>query len=140
MAADYNWALILGGVLSISAAAVHVVAIFMGPKGYWMFGAGERFVRAAEKGKLHPPLITLAIALVLVMWAAYALSGAGVIGHLPLLRPALILITLVYLARGLVGPFFLAGTGRTNRFIAVSSVICTVFGLVHLAGVVQVLR
>lgn len=138
MAADYNWALIVGGVLSLMAATLHVVAIFMGPVGYRLFGAGERFVSAAERGKIHPPLITLGIALVLVSWAAYAFSGAGVMSPMPLLRPALVAITLVYLLRGLVGPFFLVGTGRSTQFIAISSAICTLFGLVHLVGVMQI--
>ena len=71
-------------------------------------------------------------------WSAYALSGAGVIDPLPLLRPALCVITLVYLLRGLLGPFVLAGTGRSTRFIMISSGICVVYGLVHLVGLAQV--
>ena len=94
--------------------------------------------RGAEKGHLFPTLITLAIAAVLSAWAAYALSGAGVIGPLPLLRPALCLITLVYLLRGLLGPVLLRNTGHTRRFVVVSSLICSVYGAVHLAGLVQV--
>lgn len=78
------------------------------------------------------------IALVLGAWAAYALSAAGVIEPLPLLRPALCAITLVYLLRGLLGPFTLVGTGRSVRFVVVSSVVCLVYGLVHLFGLVQV--
>jgi hypothetical protein len=140
MDAHYNWELTLGAILSLGAAALHVVAIFMGPRGYRLFGAGERFVRAAQRGKIHPPLITLGIALVLVLWAAYAFSGAGVIRPLPLLRPALIVITFVYLARGVAGPFFLVGTGRTALFIATSSTICAFVGLIHLVGVIQVWR
>lgn len=138
MAAEFNWVLVLGAVLSLMAAMLHVVAIILGPSGYRLFGAGERFVRAAEKGKIHPPLITLGIALILASWAAYALSGAGIIRPLPVLRPALVGITLVYLARGLIGPFFLVCTGRTIKFIVVSSVVCTFFGLVHLVGVIQI--
>ena len=137
MTAEYNWALILGAVLSLMAAILHGGAICMGPSGYRLFGAGERFVRAAEKGKIHPPLITLGIALVLICWSAYALSGAGVLRPLPLLRPTLVGITVIYLVRGLIGPFFLAGTGRTIPFIAISSAVCTFFGFVHLVGVMQ---
>ena len=36
-----------------------------------------------------------------LLWAAYALAGAGVVKPLPLLRLALVLITMVYLLRGL---------------------------------------
>ena len=39
----------------------------------------------------------------LAVWAAYGLSGAGVIRRLPLLRLALVLISGAYLVRGLFG-------------------------------------
>ncbi|OLS60767.1 hypothetical protein [Pseudomonas putida] len=135
---DHNLPLIFAATLSLLAALAHLWCIQQGPAGYRLLGAGERMVRAAEKGRKLPTLITLFIAAVLTVWAAYALSGAGVIGPLPLLRPALCLITLVYLLRGILGPVLLRNTGRTGRFIAVSSLICTGYGLVHLLGLVQV--
>lgn len=138
MGNGYNTALVLGAGLSLLAALMHVVVIMKGPSWYHLFGAGERFVRAAQAGRKFPAVVTMGIALVLGAWSAYALSGAGVIDPLPLLRPALCVITLVYLLRGLLGPFVLAGTGRSVRFIMISSAICLMFGLVHLFGVVQV--
>ncbi|WP_324728108.1 hypothetical protein [Pseudomonas chlororaphis] len=138
MTNGYNMALVIGAGLSLLAALMHVGVIMVGPSWYRLFGAGERFVRAAQAGHWFPAVVTAGIALVLAAWAAYALSAAGVIAPLPLLRPALIAITLVYLLRGLLGPVALAGTGRSRRFIFVSSTICLVYGLVHLFGLVQV--
>ena len=134
----YNMALVIAAALSLLAALMHVGVIIRGPSWYHLFGAGDRFVRAAKAGRRFPAVITAGIALVLAAWAAYALSGAGVISRLPLLRPALCVITLVYLMRGMLGPLLLAGTGRSTRFILISSAVCLVFGLVHLLGVVQV--
>lgn len=134
----YNMALVIAAALSLLAALMHVGVIIRGPSWYHLFGAGDRFVRAAKAGRRFPAVITAGIALVLAAWAAYALSGAGVISRLPLLRPALCVITLVYLLRGMLGPLLLAGTGRSTRFILISSAVCLVFGLVHLLGVVQV--
>jgi hypothetical protein len=138
MANGYNMALVIGAGLSLLAALLHVGVIMVGPSWYRLFGAGERFVRAAQAGRWFPAVVTAGIALVLAAWAAYALSAAGVIAPLPLLRPALCAITLVYLLRGLLGPVALAGTGRSRRFIFVSSTICLAYGLVHLFGLVQV--
>lgn len=138
MEVAYNLPLVIAAVLSLLAAALHLVVIAVGPAGYRLAGAGERFVRAAEKGYRYPAFITLGIALVLTAWAAFALSGAGVMEPLPLLRPALCVITLIYLLRGLVGPFFLHNDGRSLRFVIVSSLICTGIGLVHGAGLIQV--
>ncbi|MHB2049157.1 hypothetical protein [Pseudomonas hunanensis] len=138
MSNDYNTALLLAAGLSLLASIMHVGVILVGPSWYRLFGAGERFVRAAQAGRWYPAVVTAGIALVLATWGLYALSGAGVVDPLPLLRPALIAITVVYLLRGVLGPFALAGTGRSGRFIVVSSAICLLYGLVHLVGLIQV--
>ncbi|NQD77524.1 hypothetical protein [Pseudomonas sp. CM27] len=132
-----NPALLLAAALNAFIGILHLAIIAVGPRWYRLFGAGEHMAVAAEKGRWYPALITTAIAAVLLLWLAYALSAAGAIARLPLLLPALCLITLVYLARGLLGPKLLAGTGRSQRFIVVSSLICLGFGLVHLFGLVQ---
>ncbi|MGX1957845.1 hypothetical protein [Serratia proteamaculans] len=67
----------------------------------------------------------------------YHLCGAGIIAPLPLLRPALCLITFIYLLRGIAGPLALRNTGRSHRFIVISSLICLCLGLVHLLGLTQ---
>ena len=135
---EYNTALLVAAGLNLLVALMHIGVIIKGPSWYHLFGAGERFVRAAKAGRRFPAVVTSGIALVLAAWSAYARSGAGVIDPLPLLRPALCVITLVYLLRGMLGPFVLAGTGRSTRFIMISSGICVVYGLVHLVGLVQV--
>ncbi|MBH2614227.1 hypothetical protein [Serratia ureilytica] len=141
----YNTALLIGAALSAIAALLHIWVIAAGPRGYRLCGAGDRFIKAAEAGKKFPAVVTAGIALVLFIWALYALSGAGLIAlsgagliaPLPLLRPALFIITFIYLLRGVAGPFALRDTGRSQRFIVVSSLICLGFGLVHLLGMTQ---
>ncbi|MDH0290339.1 hypothetical protein N7414_14545 [Pseudomonas sp. GD04087] len=138
MGQEYNLALMIAAALSAMAGALHIGVVLVGPRWYRLFGAGEKLARAAEAGRVYPALITFGIAFVLFAWAAYALSGAGVLGPLPLLRPALVAISLVYLLRGAAGPLILKDTGRSLRFIYVSSAICLAFALVHLLGLVQV--
>ncbi|WP_440468465.1 hypothetical protein ACKI1H_12175 [Pseudomonas sp. YH-1] len=138
MGQEYNLMLIIAAALSAIAAAAHVGVVLVGPRWYRLFGAGEKLARAAEAGRVYPALITFGIAFVLFTWAVYALSGAGVLAPLPLLRPALVAISLVYLLRGVAGPFILKGTGRSQRFIYVSSAICLGFALVHGVGLAQV--
>ncbi|WP_337039488.1 hypothetical protein [Serratia marcescens] len=57
--------------------------------------------------------------------------------RLSAMRPTLFIITLIYLLRGVAGPFALRDTRRSQRFIVVSSLICLGFGLVHLLGMTQ---
>lgn len=134
---EYNLALIIAAVLDAFAAALHIGVVIVGPRWYRLFGAGERFARAAEAGSMYPAAVTFVIAMVLFAWAIYALSGATVIGPLPFLRPVLAATTLVYLLRGIAGPFLLVGTGHSRQFVIISSAICLVFGVAHLLGLAQ---
>lgn len=101
-------------------------------------GAGEKMARAVEAGKLQPTLVTLAIAGILFVWAAYALAGAGVIDRLPFARLALPAICAVYLGRAVAFPLLKpVFPGNSETFWLVSSGICLVIGLVHVYGVIS---
>jgi hypothetical protein len=94
---------------------------------------------AAAAGHRGPALLTACIALTLLAWSAYALSGAGVIGALPMRKAALTAITGIYLARGLaILPLACVARFRLSTFWVWSSAVCLVFGLVHLTGLIQV--
>lgn len=134
-----NYYLIIGGSLSALAAIIHIGCIIFGASWYRFFGAGEKMARLAEQGSLQPTLITGGIVLVLTIWALYAFSAAGIIFRLPLMRLALVVITVIYLVRGLAGFFFISSPmGRSPEFWIWSSVICLMIGIVHLVGLKQV--
>ena len=138
MAPDVNRMLGFGAALSALAALLHVAVIAGGPDWYRFFGAGERMARMAEAGRIAPTVITLGIATVLVVWSAYAASGAGLLRPLPFTAAALVAITGVYVLRGLaVLPAALVSTLRTP-FNLWSSAICLAIGLVHAVGLWQV--
>jgi hypothetical protein len=128
-------ALILGAALSALAALAHLACIVLGAPAYRFMGAGQRMARAAEAGKVRPTLVTLAIAGVLFLWSAYALSGAGVIGALPLTKLALTVISLIYLARAVAFPLLKPTIPEnSNTFWFVSSGICGLMGLMYAYG------
>lgn len=133
-----NVFLIIAGTLNAVVAILHIACIYFGAPWYRFFGAGEKMAVLAERGSIQPTLITSGIVLVLSIWSLYAFSGAGVIFRLPLIRLALILITLLYLVRGIAG-FFLVSSpmGRSPRFWVWSSLICLSFGVIHLIGLKQ---
>ena len=137
MEATRNAFLIAGALLSALAAALHVGCIVFGAPWYRFFGAGERMAQMAIAGNWYPTVVTAAIASILTVWSLYALSGAAVIRALPLLRPALCVVTTIYLLRGLaILP--LAVLGKTTPFWWWSSTICLLIGIVHLIGLSQV--
>jgi hypothetical protein len=131
--------LVAGGVLSAGAALLHLGVIAGGPDWYRFFGAGEEMARLAERGSPMPPLVTLAIATLLAVWAAYAFSGAGLIRRLPLIRLALVLISSIYLLRGLVlVPILIIRSGAVDDFTLWSSLIVLAYGVAYAVGTARV--
>lgn len=129
--------LVAGGVLSAAASLLHLAVIAGGPSWYRFFGAGEGMARMAERGAMMPTLITLGIAAVLAIWSAYAFAGAGLIPRLPLMRTALVLISAVYLLRGLVLiPALIVNPGGVTPFVIWSSSIVLVYGVAYAVGTV----
>ena len=130
-----NPALIIGGLLSVAASLLHIGCIIGGPAWYRFFGAGEGVARAAERGEPLPALMAGGIAAILAIWAAYAFSGAGLLPRLPLLRTGLVVISAVYLLRGLaLIPALVVNGANVMPFILWSSLIVLVYGLAYAIG------
>ncbi len=93
-----SFLLILAGILSFCAAVFQAVIAFV-PEWSGAFGAGDALVS-------NPPLLLILgifVALVIVLFGFYGLSGAGIIRRLPLLRLGLLVIGLLY---STVGVYF----------------------------------
>ena len=132
--------LLAGAASSAIAALLHLGCIYFGPPWYRFFGAGERIAQLSPAGSITPTLFAVTIATGLTLWSLYALSGAGVIPRLPLLRTGLSVISGIYLLRGLAG-FVLAAVVPGERSVAFwcwSSLICLGIGALYLVGTRQV--
>ena len=127
--------LIAGGFLSAVAALMHLAIIAGGPAWYRWFHAGEAIARMAERGEAQAWLVTLSIAAVLAVFAAYAFAAADVLPRLPLMRLALLGITAIYLLRGLaLVPLLVWRPQLVDSFILWSSFVVLVYGIVHAVG------
>ena len=134
-------ALLVGAAFSVVAALAHLACIAIGAPAYRLMGAGERMARAVEAGQLRPTLVTLAVAGVLLVWAAFAFSGAGIVASLPLTKYALVAISVVYLGRAVAFPLLKPSfPENSSTFWLVSSGICGFIGLVHAYGTVSLWR
>ena len=130
--------LVVAGSFSALAALIHIGCIYFGAPWYRFFGAGESMALMSEQGRIQPTLITLAIIAVLTLWSLYAFSVAGVITKLPFARSMLLIISSIYLLRGIAGFFLLYHPlGRTSEFWLWSSSICLVIALFHIIGLKQ---
>ncbi len=129
-----NW-LVGAALLSAVACFIHIATIFGGGDWYRFFGAGEEMAKLDEAGSWHPAIVTMFISAVLAGWVGYALSGAGVILRLPLLRTALVAISLVLLMRASLyfSPQFWLPE-HSPAFILWSSLAVLVLGLAFAIG------
>lgn len=89
---------------------------------------------ADETGHWMPAIMTSGIAFILAIWAAYAFSGAGLIRRLPLIRTALVIISGIYLLRGLLIIPIVIEPEMRSSFNIWSSLIVLVFGLTYAIG------
>ena len=134
-----NRLLLFAGVLSGVAALLHIAIIIGGPRWYRFFGAGEELASMAEKGSWYPAVLTFGIAVVLFIWALYAFSGAGLIRRFPFLKVGLVVISAIYLIRGLAFiPAYFVQPEIVNEFLIWSSLISLVYGVFYAIGTMQV--
>jgi len=134
-----NCWMMAGALGSGVSAILHLAVIAFGAPWYRFAGAGETMVQMVEAGRTLPHFITLMISLVLFGWAAYAMAGAGWTLPLPGARWVLLLITTIYLVRGIGGFFINAqASGRSQAFWLWSSSVCLLIGTVHAVGLRQV--
>ncbi len=134
-------ALALAAVATFVAALAHFACIVIGPRAYRAMGAGDRAVRAAERGDPGPHVAAFAVGSVLLIVTAYALSGAGVFPPFPLLRWVLVLFSLVLLARAFLFPLLRPRfPGNSARFWIVSSLVCLVLGSLYWVGAIPLWR
>ena len=132
MSAKNPW-LIAGGALSAAASLIHIGCIIQGPVWYRFFGAPEPLIRAVENGDPTLHWMTAGIAVVLAIWSAYAFAGAGLMRRLPLMRTALVAISAIYLARGLlIAPALMQPDARA--FDIWSSLIVLAYGVAYAVG------
>jgi hypothetical protein len=129
-----GYCLILGSVASFLIAVLHLALVF---KSQWYrhFGAAE-LAQLHEQGSPFTVLVTIGLALMFAAWGAYALSGAGVIGQMPLLQTVLIAIGVIYVLRSLMLPSELVKvlqSGHSFRFVVFSTGSLAA-GLLYLVG------
>lgn len=127
--------LLAGGILSLIAALLHLGCILFGAEWFRFFGAPETLIQNYEAGAMGLVWMTIGIAIVLGIWAAYAFSGAGLLRRLPLLRTGLIVITAIYLLRAAaLAPALMMAPYPRHEFDIWSSAIVLVYGLAYAVG------
>jgi hypothetical protein len=129
----------LGAYCNFGIAFLHVMLGFAGEKMNRFFGAPEWVLEMLKNGRIGLLLLLTAMAAVFSLFAVYALSGAGSLRRLPLLRTGLITIGAIYSLRGLEliidVPLVIRLPGRYMQFL-VFSLVSLCIGILYLAGTI----
>lgn len=133
-----NKPLLFSAIFSAFAALAHLGCIIFGGDWYRFFGAGEQMALMAEAGDIYPTIVTSIIVLILSIWSLYGFSGARVLPKLPLSRIALVLISCIYILRGVSFVFLMPMFPENSvTFWVVSLTICFGIGILYLLGTYQ---
>jgi hypothetical protein len=129
--------LIIGAGVNFAIALLHLVIIVIGTPAYLYFGAAGLAEMAAQ-GSFIPALATFCLAGVFAGFGVYALSGAGILRPLPLVKLGLVVIGGIYSLRGLIVMLdifrLVRGDGYPLRQTVFSAAALGI-GLVYLVGV-----
>lgn len=124
----------LGGWANLAIAAAHLVVLGWAWTVFRWVDIEEPMRDLADQNAVLPYLLTLLVAAFFLVFGLYALSAAGDLRRLPLLRPVLGFVAVVYLVRAtLLGGIqdLIAGDVKQVVFAAIALLI----GLCYAAGV-----
>lgn len=131
-----RYAFLLAAAISLFGALIHFVAPLLGPEWYAFLQAPPKVVASARAGGLLAPAGAVGIGLLMLVCAAYALAGAGLLRWLPFAQMVQGTVAAVCLLRGLlVLPYLYKFPDRLLTFDAVASVIWFAAGLGFLVGI-----
>jgi len=130
-------AFMVGAGIALFGALIHWIAPWIGPDWYAFLHAPASIVTSARTGTWLAPSGAVAIGALMFLCALYALSGAGIIRKIPLLRTALVIITTICVLRGLaLIPFLMLVPSKLSGFDIVGSLVWLLAGVSFLLGTV----
>ncbi len=95
-------ALKIGGWTNLAIAATHVIGLIWAWSFFRWVGIEHEMRELARQSAALPYVVTLLTAAFFLAFALYALSGAGVLRRLPLLRSVLVFVATIYLVRATI--------------------------------------
>ena len=127
--------LLLAALIAFATAVAHLSCIYFGPVCYSAQMAPPFVVKWAQAGSYLAPLAAVVVSSFFIVIGLYALSGAGLIRRLPLLKLGLYTITTVCIIRGLLGmQVWLRHQEKMDVSIFYAGIVWFVAGLLFFFG------
>ncbi|MGI0119618.1 hypothetical protein [Zooshikella sp. RANM57] len=129
------WALVIAAIITISTAVAHMSCIFLGPSCYSAQMAPQVVIQSAIDGTLIAPITTVFISILFITCGVFALSGAGILKKLPLLKLALASIATLCLLRGISTlPLSLLYPDKVSMFSISAGIVWFITGGLFMYG------
>jgi hypothetical protein len=115
--------LISAGFIASASAIWHLLCIIGGPNWFAFARAPQQIIDSSQQGTLLAPIGTVIVASLMFACTVFAFSAAGLMRKVPLLKTALITISILCIARALIAiPTFINSAGLDIWQIIASSV------------------
>jgi len=132
--------LISAGVIASVSALWHLLCILGGPSWFAFARAPQPIIDSAQQGTLLAPIGTIIVAGLMFGCTIFSFSAAGVIRKIPLLKSALITISLLCILRGLIAIPFLVTPAGLDVWQIIASSVWLYVGICFMAGSIEQYR
>jgi hypothetical protein len=127
--------LVLAAFIAMGTAVAHLSCIFLGPECYAAQMAPPQIIESAKNGTYFAPIGTVFASALFVVLGLYALSGAGIIRKLPLLKYAVYAVATLCIIRGILPlQLWLRHPDTVNDIVFYTGIVWLVTGLLFLFG------
>jgi hypothetical protein len=127
--------LVVVALIAVATAIAHMSCIFLGPECFSAQMAPPQVIESAKNGTWLAPVGTIFISAIFLVVGLYALSGAGIIRKLPLLKLGIYTISTLCIIRGVLPlQLWIRHPEKVNSIVFYTGVIWLVTGLLFLFG------
>jgi hypothetical protein len=129
--------LISAGVIACASSIWHLLCIFGGAHWFAFARAPQQIIDSSQQGTLLAPIGTVIVASLMFSCTVFAFSAAGLIRKVPLLKSALMTISILCILRGLIAiPTFVNSTGL-DLWQIIASTVWFYVGICFAAGSIE---
>ncbi len=127
--------LVIAALIMGFTAIAHLSCIYFGPQCYSAQMAPPVIVESAKAKTLLAPLGTIFVSSIFLVLSAYALSGAGIVRKLPLLKLIVYGVGTLCIIRGILPiQLWLRHQEKVSEFVLVVGVAWLIVGLCFIVG------
>ncbi len=132
--------LVTGGIIAGLAAIWHVLCLFGGVSWLAFARAPPTIIESYEQGTMLAPIATIIVAGLMFACTAYAFSGVGFIRKIPLIKSALVTISVLFILRALLVIPRLKRECFSDTWQIVASSVFLFVGICYLLGSIEAFR